>query len=78
MIGYETVVIDADGIHLDDIHIEGMKTGTDISVQHFGDDLHKVTFSIYSSNVEITEAVRLYGSALITERGDSSGQTVTK
>lgn len=76
MIGYEAIVIDADGVHLDGIHLEGMKLGTDISVQHFGDDLHKVTISVYATSVEITEAVRHYGSARITEHGDGSANSL--
>ena len=74
MTSFNAIVLDTDGIHLDDIHLDGMKLDTDISVQHYGDDLHKVTISVYATTVEITEAVRLRGAARITEHGDGSAK----
>ncbi len=76
-LGYEHVIIDGDGIHLDDIMVDALKLLPEVTVHRTGPNRidERVTFTVYANQVTITEAAKQLESASIIEKhgGASDG-----
>ena len=72
---YSNVTLDGEGVLIDGHRLDKGSTGTDITVDSYGDDFKKITLSIYTRSVTIADDVP--SAARVTVHRETTNSAIT-